>query len=399
MESHRNLPTNTVGFCLLPSELIQYIFLHLTLPDIIRIRSVNKSILSIISDKEFVRNYNLQSASAFATWLFIYKKRWHRDAILQGFVDCSNQWFKILIGELLKKVVPPGEDVYLLAASGNFFLFALNTSQQLVSVNHVTRAVIKIPQSPLGPRGTSSWRRSGMKLFSYPPGSNNFQFLFAELNESRPILYEYDSQTDIWVSREARENDGILSHGFETSNGCTFLSARDARSGSVVIATGSQYETPIILRSRFSRAINEEGQLAIGFSRENSVDQLNIYGDGKMMIVRSDNVHDATRKVRVMTGFELWGLSINGRHWEFITTVPNELIEQIKKPYGAMMGCLQQRDGIIRAILMSNLEGIWDIIWLNYDILKKDWSRIVVPECKMKGSNMAGIALSSALTL
>lgn len=93
------------------------------------------------------------------------------------------------------------------------------------------------------------------------------------------------------------------------------------------------------------------------------------------------------------------GLSINGRHWEYITTVPNELIEQIKKPYGAMMGCLQQRDGIIRAILMSNLEGIWDIIWLNYDILKKDWSRIVVPECKMKGSNMAGIALSSALTL
>ncbi|KAL2551248.1 hypothetical protein Fot_04867 [Forsythia ovata] len=393
MESHQNLATNEVGFCLLPSELIQHIFLHLALPDIIRIKSVNKSILSIISDQEFVRNYNLESASAFATWLFIYKKRWHRDAILHGFADCSNRWFKIMIGELLKKVVPPGEDVYFLAASGNFFLFALNNSQQLVSINHVTRAVKKIPPSPLGPRGTSSWRRSGMKLLSYPPGADDFRFLFAELNENRPILYEYDSQTNNWVFKEAKEND------FETPDGCTFLSACNARSGSVVIATGGPYETPIVLRPRLAGALNEEGRLAIGFSRENYIDQLHIYGDGNMMIVRSNHVYDANVKVRVLTGVELWGMSTNGRHWDLITRVPNELIEQIKKPYGAIMGCLEQRDGIIRAILMSNLEGIWDIIWLCYDILKKDWNRIEVPECKMKGSIMAGISLSSALTL
>lgn len=395
MESHRN-SASTVGFSLLPSELIQCIFLRLSLPDIFPLRSVSKSIGSMFSDQDFVRNYNLHSS--IATWLFIYKKRWHRDTVLYGVTDCSNRWFKILSAQLLKSIVPPSEDLYFLTASGNFFLFALNGSQEMISVNPVTKMVKKIPPSPLGRRGTSSWRRSGMKLLSGPPGSCHFRFLFTELHENNPILFEYDSETDKWQSINARENNGDLSCGNKNGRDCIFLSAYNGWNESVIIVVGNS-GTPVVVRPRFDGGWNEEGRLAVGFSWGNAIDQLHVYGDGNMMIVRSDGVDDGNKKVRTLKGVEIWSLSSNGRRWEPISKVTREIIDEIKRPYGVMMGCLDERDGIIRAILMSNLEGVWDMIWLSYDNESRQWSWAPLPDCKMKGSNMAGISFSSGLTL
>lgn len=383
--------SNAIGFFLLPSELIHYIILQLALPDIVRLKSVNKLISSIISDHDFVRDYNFHSASA--TWLFIYKKRWRRDALLHGYTNYyseSDRWFKILIADILKPVVPPGEDLYLLAASGNFFLFALNNSREVISVNPMNRTVKRIPPSPLGPRGTSSWRRSGMKLLSYP--RDHFRFLFAEMEGNGPVLFEYDSRSEKWQSTEAVENG--QTNGGETENSTAiFLSAFNDRSGSIVISKDPHCDRPpLILRPIFTG--DEEG---------NPIDRLHVYGDGKVMIIKSKGVEEegGERRVRrMLKSVDLWGLSKNGgRNWELMSRVPNSLVEKIKKPYGAMMGCLEEKNGIVKAILMSNLEGSWDIIWLCYHIQTKTWTWLPIPDCKMKGANMAGIAFSSGLSL
>ncbi|OIT40162.1 PREDICTED: uncharacterized protein LOC109237148 [Nicotiana attenuata] len=392
MESHRNLPTNAISFCLLPSELIQYIILQLALPEIIRLKSVNKSISSLISDRDFVRDYNLQSSSA--TWLFLYKKRWRREAVLYGFADSSNRWFNILIADLLKQVVPPGEDVYFLTASGNIFLFALNNRQEVMSVDIMTRMVKKIPPSPLGPRGTSSWRRSGMKLLSCPSSSNHFRFLFAELHESHPTLFEFDSRVERWQFMKGREVTQDLQGDF------IFLSASNGRNGSVIIAVRPQCNsTPVVIRPTFITRGNEENQLAVGFNWGNAIDLLHVYGDGNMITIRSGKVVDVNKTVRKIKGIELWGLSTNGRYWELVSRAPNDLIYKICKPYGAMMGCMQKGEGLTRAILMTNLEGTWDTIWLSYDKKDNQWAWLPLPDCKMKGSNLAGVTFSSGLTL
>lgn len=395
METRRNITTNTVGFCLLPSELIQYIIVNLVLPDIFILRSVNKFITSVISDQDFVRNYNIRASSA--TWLFIYKKRWHRDAMLHGFTDCSNRWFRILIADVLRSVVPPGEDLYFLIASGNYFLFALNTSQQVISVNPMTKTVIKIPPSPLGRRGTSSWRRSGIKLLS---GSDGFRFLFAELYENYPTLFVYSSDTNKWQSIKARDSvDDIPRGRVRNESDCIYLSVVNGQSESILIAVGAENcDTPVVVRPRFDGGGME--RFAVGFLSGHTSDRFHVYGDGKMMIVRSDCSNGETdRRVRMLKGVELWGMSQSGREWELVSRVPNGLIDDIKKPYGVMMGCVMLKNGTFRAVLMSNFEGVWDIIWLCYDMVEKIWSWVPLPDCKMKNSNMAGITFSSGLTL
>ncbi|KAM3281415.1 hypothetical protein P3S67_028436 [Capsicum chacoense] len=391
MESHRDLATKAISFCLLPSELIQYIILQLALPEIIQLKLVNKSIFSIISDQNFVRNYNHQSSSA--TWLFLYKKRWRREAILYGFTDCSNRWFNIFIADLLKQVVPPGEDVYFLTANANIFLFALNNRQEVMSVDIMTRMVKKIPPSPLGPRGTSSWRRSGMKLLSCPYNSEHFRFLFAELHESHPTLFEYNSKVERWQFTQAIEATQELGDDF------IFLSASNGRNRSVIIGVRPDQSNsiPVVIRPTFITRGNEEDRLAIGFSWGNAIDILHVYGDGNIMTIKSDKVNKTVRKIKRI---ELWGLSTNGRYWEFISMAPNELIvDKISKPYGAMIGCMQKTQGITRAILMTNLEGTWETIWLSYNKRDDYWAWLSLPDCNMKGSNLAGVTFSSGLTL
>ncbi|PHU17335.1 hypothetical protein BC332_13030 [Capsicum chinense] len=391
MESHRDLATKAISFCLLPSELIQYIILQLALPEIIQLKLVNKSIFSIISDQNFVRNYNNQSSSA--TWLFLYKKKWRREAILYGFTDCSNRWFNILIADLLKQVVPPGEDVYFLTANANIFLFALNNRQEVMSVDIMTRMVKKIPPSPLGPRGTSSWRRSGMKLLSCPYNSEHFRFLFAELHESHPTLFEYNSRVERWQFTRAIEVTQELGDDF------IFLSASNGRNRSVIIGVRPDQSNsiPVVIRPTFITRGNEEDRLAIGFSWGNAIDILHVYGDGNIMTIKSDKVNKTVRKIKRI---ELWGLSTNGRYWEFISMAPNELIvDRISKPYGAMIGCMQKTQGITRAILMTNLEGTWETIWLSYNKRDDYWAWLSLPDCNMKGSNLAGVTFSSGLTL
>ena len=394
MDNHRNSTTSAIGFCLLPSELIQNILLYLVLPEIIQLKLVSKSIAHLISDQDFIREYNTRSRST--TWLFVYKKRWPRDLMLHGFTDQSERWFQIPIAKSLRPIVSPGEDLYFLTASGNFFLFVSNTMKVVISVNLVTKTVKKIPPSPLGPRGTSSWRRSGMKLVAGPPGSDHFRFLFVELVENRPILFVYDSQSEKWESMEVKENVANLPCLSERESHYIYLSVINGRSESVLIVVNSHGTTskPLILRPRFGGGGVDDGQLTVRFSWGNVIDRLHVYGDGHMMIMISDGIDKM-----MLTGIELWGLRLDGRYWQYISKVPSKLMEQIKKPYGVMVGCLEERDGIVRAALMSNFEGLWNIIWLTYDIKTRHWIRVIVPDCKMKGSNMAGIAFSSGITL
>jgi hypothetical protein len=394
MDNHRNSTTSAIGFCLLPSELIQNILLYLVLPEIIQLKLVSKSIAHLISDQDFIREYNTRSRST--TWLFVYKKRWPRDLMLHGFTDQSDRWFQIPIAKSLRPIISPGEDLYFLTASGNFFLFVSNTMKVVISVNLVTKTVKKIPPSPLGPRGTSSWRRSGMKLVAGPPGSDHFRFLFVELVENRPILFVYDSQSEKWESMEVKENVANLPCLSERESHYIYLSVINGRSESVLIVVNSHGTTskPLILRPRFGSGGVDDGQLTVRFSWGNVIDRLHVYGDGHMIIMMSDGIDKM-----MLTGIELWGLSLDGRYWQYISKVPSKLMEQIKKPYGVMVGCLEERDGIVRAALMSNFEGLWHIIWLTYDIKTRHWIRVIVPDCKMKGSNMAGIAFSSGITL
>lgn len=235
-----------------------------------------------------------------------------------------------------------------------------------------------------------------MKLVAGPPGSDHFRFLFVELVENRPILFVYHSQSEKWESMEVKENVANLPCLSERESHYIYLSVINGRSESVLIVVNSHGTTskPLILRPRFGSGGVDDGQLTVRFSWGNVIDRLHVYGDGHMIIMMSDGIDKM-----MLTGIELWGLSLDGRYWQYISKVPSKLMEQIKKPYGVMVGCLEERDGIVRAALMSNFEGLWHIIWLTYDIKTRHWIRVIVPDCKMKGSNMAGIAFSSAITL
>ncbi|WJX66020.1 hypothetical protein P8452_50617 [Trifolium repens] len=396
MGDHRNTTSNAIGLCLLPQELIQNIFLSLVLPEIVRLKILNKSFSTLISDHSFIRQCN--SLSNSTTWLFVYKKRWLRDAVLHAFTDrSSDRWFKIPIADLLKPVDFHGEDLYFLAASANVFLFASNNVREVVAVNLVSVTVKKIPPSPLGPRGTSSWRRSGMKLVTEiddnsSSGSGHFRFMFAEFVGNRPVLFVYDSVTDTWKSREAQES--VLPRGgFHV-----FLSVVHGPRESVLVAVSTpdcDTNTPIVLRPRFDSV--EGLNLTVGFNWGNLIDRLHVYGDGYMMIVKSTGENG--KSVRVLKGIELWGLSLDGRKWEFVSSVPSEVMSVIEKPYGVMMGCLEEKNGIIRAVLVSNCDGFWDMLWLSFDTKWKRWNWMPLPDSKMKGWNLAGISFSSGLTL
>ncbi|KAF8034421.1 hypothetical protein BT93_C0658 [Corymbia citriodora subsp. variegata] len=383
MEEHMNYnSSNSLGFCLLPSELIQSILLNLALPEILGLKLVNKTLATIISDQNFVRECNTRSSSV--SWLFVYKKRWSKDATLIGFTDrsASNRWFKISIAEILEPMVSPGEVLYFLTASGNIFLFACNRNKEVMAVDLMAKKVMKVPPSPLGPRGTSSWRRSGMKLVpGGPAGSGCFRFLFAELVEGRPTLFEYDSETDDWKTMEAEENEGRLPSRGEGLNGRIFLHLVNGPGSNIIISRGSESLNPSVLRPGFGGVDNQ--------------------GREPNALKSSDSNADAAahKRTRFLERVELWGLTPDGRNWEFVSEIPRNLIGQIEKPCGVLVGCLEERGGIIRACLVGNREGAWDMIWLSYDKARGHWAYVPMPDSKMKGSNLAGISFSTGLNL
>ncbi|OIV98774.1 hypothetical protein TanjilG_20498 [Lupinus angustifolius] len=396
MDRSSSSSTNTIGLCLLPSELIQSIFLSLVLPEILPLKLVNKFFSSIISDQTFIRQCNTLSSST--TWLFVYKKLWLRDAVLHAFTNrSSDRWFRIPISELLKPVQFHSEDLYFLAASGNVLLFASNMIGEVIVVNLVTVTVKKIPPCPLGPRGTSSWRRSGMKLVIDLTRSGQFNFMFAEFVGNQPILFVYSSKTDMWKSMKVREISAneLLPRG----GGHVFLNLVNEPRESVLIVYTPDCDTPVVIRPRFIDP-NDQG-LTIGFNWGNAIDRLHVYGDGYMMIVKSKGGENniIIGNMRVLEGVELWGLSLDGRNWEFVSNVPNEVMKMIEKPYVAMMGCLEENNGIIRGALVSNNKGFWNMTWLSFDTKLNKWTLISLPDCKMKGWNMAGISFSSGLSL
>ncbi|CAN8252405.1 unnamed protein product [Cochlearia groenlandica] len=383
----------TIGFCLLPSELIQNILLHLCIPEIIRMKLVNKYVLTTISDQSFIRQLN--DGSRDDTWIFVYTRRWRRDSgVLHGFSDRSVRWFKIPVaGDIF-----PGEDLYLLTASGNFLLFASNTHSGIVAVDLVGKTVTRIKPCPLGPRGTSSWRRSGMKLVPDPSCSSQFRFMFAEIVNNRPVLFTYHSNTATWQTKEVDDtNTTILDFKNHKSN--VFLSLSNKPHESVVMCVGDGLmvnRSPTILRPRMNLTAMRECPSSVGFSRNELESQLlHIHGDEYKVVIRLDTI--GLTNMKKMKSLEIWEISSNGENWELVSKAPSYVISE--KPCGVMMGCLERRLGVIRVALMTNHECLWDVIWLDYDKEKDKWEWVPLPDCRfLQGSNMAGISFSSGLT-
>ncbi|XP_006400563.2 uncharacterized protein LOC18017860 [Eutrema salsugineum] len=392
-----NKDTNTnIGFCLLPSELIQNILFHLCIPEIIRMKLLNKFVLTTISDQSFIRQLN--DGSQRDTWIFVYTRRWRRDnGVLHGFSDRSVRWFKIPVAEILTGEIFPGEDLYLLTASGNFLLFASNTHSGIIAVDLVDKSVRRISSCPLGPRGTSSWRRSGMKLVPDPSDPGHFRFMFAEMVNNRPVLFTYHSNTNTWHTKEA-ENPNNL--GFKkNSSSNVFLSLSNRPHESIVMCVDDESMTnrfPAILRPRINQDAIKECPSSVGFSRNDLESQLlHIHGDEYKVVIRLDKIE--LSKMKKMKSLEVWEISSNGEKWELVSRAPSEVISN--KPCGVMMGCLERRLGVIRVALMTNHEGLWNIIWLDYDKVRDKWEWVPLSHCRfLQGSNMAGISFSSGLT-
>lgn len=381
---------------LLPSELLHEILLRLAVPELLRVRSVARPLSSLISSADFRRLYHLSSASSgpgpAAAWLLLFKKLPPRDAAIRGFHGPSGRWFRIPVSSILAPAVPPGEDLYFLAASGSSFLFAANGRRELVVVDLTARAARRLPPSPLGPRGTSSWRRFGLKLVADPPGSNRFRFLFAELVNNTPFLFEYRSEADTWQQSEA-----VLAEGAApAAPDGTFLCAAHAGPDCVMVYSagpGVDDRPPVFFRPRFPNAAAAAGA--------GHGDRLHVYGDGSAAVVRSAAVDDPTSRtrVKVVAGVDLYGFGAVGGDWELVASVPGDLVERFRKPYAVMTGLLAEREGVVRLVLISNCRGAWDLVWLSYDRARGEWRWVPVPDWgASKGLNMAGIAVSSTFS-
>lgn len=398
-DHHSSPATTALGtLLLLPSELLHEILIRLALPELLRVRSVARPLSHLISSPDFRRFYHLASVSSgpapAAAWLLVFKKLPPRGAGLRGFHGPSGRWFRIPVSDIISPAVPPGEDLYFLAASGSSFLFAANGRRELVVVDLSAQSARRLPPSPLGPRGTSSWRRFGIKLVADPPGPNRFRFLFAELVNNTPFLFEYTSDTDTWQSSEAVLADGPTA---PAGPDATYLCAAHAGPDCVMVYSGPGlgHRGAVFFRPRFPQ--NPNG--AAG----NGAERLHVYGDGSAVVVRSTVVDEPSRtRVKAVAGVDLYGFgpeAAAGGDWQLISTVPGELVEGFRKPYAVMTGLLAEREGVIRLVLISNCRGAWDVVWLSYDRGRGEWRWVPVPDWGgTKGLNMAGIAVSSTFS-
>lgn len=233
-----------------------------------------------------------------------------------------------------------------------------------------------------------------MKLVAgSPPETGHFRFMFAEFVDNRPVLFVYDSIADKWEAMEA-EGTRSFEKKKEEDDARVFLNVINGPRESVVVvaSTGKYYGAPVVVRPR----LEGEGEIGgVGLS----MDRLHVYGDGYMMVIRSESEGGKRKNMRVLKGIEMWGLGLEGRVWEYISSVPCEVMKKIERGFGVMMGCLEERNGVIRAALVSNWEGLWDIIWMWFDKNTHQWGCITLPHCNMKAYNLAGITFSSGLTL
>ncbi|KAM3331326.1 hypothetical protein ACQJBY_027377 [Aegilops geniculata] len=396
---HHSSPASTAAtalgtLLLLPSELLHEILIRLALPELLRVRSVARPLSHLISSPDFRRFYHLSSVSSgpapAAAWLLVFKKLPPRGAALRGFHGPSGRWFRIPVSDIISPAVPPGEDLYFLAASGSSFLFAANGRRELVVVDLSAQSARRLPPSPLGPRGTSSWRRFGLKLVADPPGSSQFRFLFAEMVNNTPVLFEYQSDTDAWQSSEAVLANGPAAPAGPDGDG-TYLCAAHAGPDCLMVYSGPGVDRPVFFRPRFPHNPNAGGH----------GDRLHVYGDGSAVVVRSTVVDEPSRtRVKMVAGVDLYGLGSEvGGDWQLVSTVPGELIEGFRKLYAVMTGLLAEREGVMRLVLISNCRGAWDLVWLSYDRARGEWRWVPVPDWGgAKGLNMAGIAVSSTFS-
>ena len=225
------------------------------------------------------------------------------------------------------------------------------------------------------------------------------RFLFAELVNNTPFLFEYRSETDTWQQSEAvlAEGEGAepaaRAAAPDGDGGGTYLCAAHAGPDCVMVYAGPRADDrPVFFRPRFPNA-------AAGHGGERQ----HVYGDGSAAVVRSAAIDDPTSRtrVKVVTGVDLYGFGAGavGGDWELVASVPGDLVEGFRKPYAAMTGLLAEREGVVRLVLISNCRGAWDLVWLSYDRARREWRWVPVPDWgSSKGLNMAGIAVSSTFS-
>lgn len=215
------------------------------------------------------------------------------------------------------------------------------------------------------------------------------RFLFAELVNNTPFLFEYRSETDTWQQSEV-----VLASEATPPPGPdgTYLCAAHAGPDCAMVYSppGAGDLPPVFFRPRFP----PQNAAAPG-------DRLHVYGDGSAAVVRStviDEPHSRTR-VKVVTGVDLYGIGTAGGDWELVASVPAEMVEGFRRPYAVMTGLLAEREGVVRLVLISNCRGAWDFVWLSYDRARREWQWVPVPDWgASKGLNMAGIAVSATFS-
>lgn len=122
-----------------------------------------------------------------------------------------------------------------------------------------------------------------------------------------------------------------------------------------------------------------------------AVGRLHVYGDGMAAVVSTVATGGGRRSV---TSVELWGPARGGQEWEMVTRVPEGLLGS--GDYGVMKGCLEERDGVVWLVLVSNLRGDWSIVWFGYHMRREEWECVPVADPGAKGFNMAGIAVGTS---
>ncbi|ERM97091.1 uncharacterized protein LOC18425041 [Amborella trichopoda] len=362
---------NSSEICQIPGEILQSILLRLPFSDLLITRSTCKCLAGEISGQEFRSLYDKTSQE---NWLYLYKKKPLKTSSILAYSDMCRRWFKIPIAGIFASAINSGEDLYLLAASKGFVLFALNRGGELVAGNLVSGAVKKIPAGPLGPRRTCTWRRYGLTMVA---GTSSFEFLFAESIGGQPVVFVYNSETESWRVIIAKPFGNFSARKRE------ILSASHVGEHSTLVSIDRESDMASILRPKF------EGKIF-------SVYETHVFGDGWMMVVKSEGFGTCGR---VMTHVEIWGLGLGGERWELRGQAPREMLERESRVYDVMMGCLEERESVIRAVLVSNLKGKWDMVWVCFDMMREKWEFNFLPQCDMEGGNIAGIAISSSLPL
>ncbi|XP_072966753.1 uncharacterized protein [Typha angustifolia] len=206
---------------------------------------------------------------------------------------------------------------------------------------------------------------------------------FAEIHQGLPVLLEYRSDTDAWQSSPAPDQDPPQCVSPE--DGIVYLNAVSWSNESIIVCAGPENKEPTSLQKTFPEGSDVDANCCF-----------HVYGHGNAVVVRWTKISGGeSARAKIVLGAELWVMGSKGREWELASRAPAEMVEKIK-PYEAVIGCLEDRKGVVRLILMSRWKEWWDMTWLSNDRADGKWRWVPVADFGAKRLDMAGITLASS---